>query len=108
MSLRDARHDPALREQRRQLYRAMMKGHPVPPELADRAETMARPLRLYSWIGALELLVGLFNTVVAVMGGSGGPEWLRWLIAICFVVTGVLMLYMGYRARRLLRSLGRS
>lgn len=108
MSLRDARHDPVLREQRRQIHRAMMKGLPVPPELAAQAEAMARPLRLFSWLGALELLVGLFNTVLAVMGGSGDPDWIRWLVAICLLVSAVVMLYIGYRARRLLRSLGRS
>lgn len=63
--------DPYLpSEQRRLVYRQMMRGLPVPSHLADAAIAYAGRLRLLTWIGVVYLLLGAGWLVRAVVGSS--------------------------------------
>jgi membrane protein implicated in regulation of membrane protease activity len=55
------------------------------------------------WSGAVYLLLGLGWMASAVAGGSGTPDWFRWLLAVGFLVLATYSLFVGYKARRMIR-----
>ena len=93
------------RQQRRLIHRAVEFGLPVPPHLAGPAVAYARRcLRLFTWVGAGCLLCGLGWLAVAIRGGRGNPEWLRWLFAAGYLSLAAGMLFVRYNARRTIRA----
>jgi hypothetical protein len=91
-------------EQKQLIHRAVVRGRPVPADVTDAAIDYAGRLsRSGTLSGIASLLTGLGATATAITYGSEPLDWLRWLLAAGSLTFAAYALFIGYRARRMIR-----